>query len=236
MRGADPESVRVLMQVERAGGSFDASVPALRYNSALGFTGTGQLASSIGPNAFTFRILRDSDSLVERMSGVQAKYERLAVANGRIRLGFEFDAYQDQYAFATLAALDSDSRPSSLGAGAYGSRLNYEPSATFVLATPLTLTVGLSFEQLNNLPTAARSESANAVMSTLRYHQRWSGSGDSDSGVGRRLQPARGHHSSGDRSGLYPPRRASEVQLLQPDAVRGSDCDRGRDLRPGAAV
>jgi hypothetical protein len=174
-RGAEPESVRVLIHVDRAGGSFDASVPTLSYNSALGFTGTGQLTSTMGPNAFTFRMLRDSDNLIERFTGVQAKYER--VLGSRIRLGFEFDGYQDQYASSTLAALESASRPSSLGAGAYGSRLNYEPSATFVLATPLTLTVGLSFEQLNNLPSAARSETANAVVNTLRYHQRWSESG-----------------------------------------------------------
>ncbi len=179
MRGAEPESVRVLIQVDRAGGSFDASVPALSYNSALGFTGTGQLSSTIGPNAFTFRMLRDSDRLIENFSGVEAKYERLALANGRVRLGFEFDAYQDQYGSATLAALDSASRPSSLGAGAYGSRLNYEPSATFVIAPPLTLTIGLSFEQLNNLPSAARSEEAHAVINTLRYRQRWASSGDS---------------------------------------------------------
>jgi hypothetical protein len=178
-RGAQAESVRVLIQVDRAGGSFDASVPALSYNSALGFTGTGQLSSTIGPNAFTFRALRDADNLIERFSGVQAKYERTGLANGRISLGFEFDGYQDQYAPSTIAALGSDSRPSSLAAGAYGSRLNYEPSATFVLATPLTLTVGLSFEQLNNLPSAARSESANAVINTLRYHQRWAEPGDS---------------------------------------------------------
>ncbi len=178
-RGGLPESVRVLIQVDRAGGSFDASVPAFSYNSTLGFTGTGQLASTIGPNTFIVRALRDNDSLVERFAGVEAKYQRLAFANGRISLGFEFDGYQDQYAPQTLAALASDSRPSSLGAGAYGSRLNYEPSATFVLAEPLTLTVGFSFEQLNNLPTAARSESANAVINTLRYHQRWGGSGDS---------------------------------------------------------
>jgi outer membrane protein assembly factor BamA len=43
----------------------------------------------------------------------------------------------------------------------------------------LTLTLGLSFEQLNNSPSAARSESANAVINTLRYHQRWADSGDS---------------------------------------------------------
>jgi len=185
-RGAEPQSVRVLIQVDRAGGSFDASVPNLSYNSALGFTGTGQLSSSVGPNAFTFRMLRDADALIERVSGLQAKYERLTLANGRIRLGFELDAYQNQYASSTLAALAIDSRPSSesssIGSGAYGSRLNYEPSATFVIAAPLTYTVGLGFEQLNNLPSAARSESANAVINTLRYHQRWVASDKPESG------------------------------------------------------
>lgn len=179
-RGATPESVRVLIQVDRAGGSLDASIPSLRYDSVLGFTGAGQLASTIGPNAFSFRMVRDSDDLIERFSGVQAKVDRLLTANGRISLGFEFDGYQDQYAGSTLQALDSESRPSSLGAGAYGSRLNYEPSATFVIAAPLTFTLGFSFEQLNGVDSAGRSESANAVISSLHYRQRWTNPGDSN--------------------------------------------------------
>lgn len=173
VRGVVPQSVRVLIQVDRAGGWLDASIPVLNYNSATGFTGTGQLTGSLGPNTLTFQTVRDSDSWIELATGIQAKYDRLVLANGRIRLGFEFDAYQDEYAASTLAALASDSRPSSLGAGAYGSRLNYEPSATFVLTAPLTFTLGLSFEQLNHLPSIARPESANAIVNTLHYHQRW---------------------------------------------------------------
>jgi hypothetical protein len=186
-RGAAPEAVRVLIHVDRAAGVVDASVPELGYNSQQGFTGIGQVATTLGSNVLTFRMLRDTDTLIERYSGIEAKYDRLSLAGGRIRLGFEFDAYEDQYDPATLTALDGASRPSSLSAGAYGSRLNYEPSATFVLAAPLTLTVGLSFEQLGanqfgsnqltNQPSAARPESANAVINTLRYHQRWTGSG-----------------------------------------------------------
>ena len=177
-RGAQPESVRVLINVDGAGASFDASIPALNYNSALGFTGMGELTTTLGANALTVRALRDSDNFIEELSGIQAKYQRMAVANGRITLGLEFDAYQDQYSNATLAALETN-RPSSLGAGAYGSRLNYEPSATFVLSAPLSLTIGFSFEQLDHIPSAARPESANAVISTLRYHRRWPHSGDS---------------------------------------------------------
>jgi hypothetical protein len=180
-RGAEPEAVRVLINVDQAAGAVDASVPKLIYNSQLGFTGIGQVTTTLGSNALTFQVVRDSDTLIETLSGIQAKYDRLSLAGGRVRLGFEFDAYADQYNPLTLAAIGSASRPSSepssLSAGAYGSRLNYEPSATFVLAAPLTLTVGLSFEQLSRIPSAARSESANAVVNTLRYHQRWTGSG-----------------------------------------------------------
>jgi hypothetical protein len=176
-RGAAPEEVRVLIHVDQAAGAVDASVPKLIYNSQLGFTGIGQVTTTLGSNALTFQMVRDSDTLIETLSGIQAKYDRLSLAGGRIRLGFEFDAYEDKYDSSTLAALDSASRPSSLGAGAYGSRLNYEPSATFVLAAPLTLTIGLSFEQLSHVPSAARPESANAVINTLRYHQRWLDSG-----------------------------------------------------------
>ena len=176
-RGAKPEEVKVLLQVDRAAGAVDASIPKLIYNSQLGFTGIGQVATTLGSNTLTFQMFRDSDTLIETLSGLQAKFENVSLAGGRIRLGFEFDAYEDQYDASTLAALDSASRPSSFSAGAYGSRLNYEPSATFVLAAPLTLTVGLSFEELSRLPSAARPESANAVINTLRYHQRWPGSG-----------------------------------------------------------
>jgi hypothetical protein len=177
-RGETPESVRVLIQVDHAGGAIEASIPGLTYNTALGFTGSAELLGTLGQNTFTFQMLRDVDSMVDRVTGVQAKYERSLTSNGRIRIGFEFDGYDTQYDAATLAALDT-SRPSSLGAGAYDSRLNYEPSATFVLAAPLTYAVGMSFEQLNGLPMAARSESANALVNTLRYHRRWSESGDS---------------------------------------------------------
>lgn len=183
-RGALPDSVSVLIQVDHAGGSIDASIPALSYNSQLGFTGVGEIASTIGPNAFSFRMVRSTDNLIERYSGIQAGYERSLTSNGRIRIGFEFDGYGDGYDGATLAALQDEStlRSSSLGAGAYGSRLNYEPSATFVLADPLTYTVGFSFEQLNGLPSAAHSESANAVVNSLHYHQRWVSSNTSGSG------------------------------------------------------
>ncbi len=177
-RGGDPGSVRVLLEVDRGNTNFDLSIPKFAYNSSQGWTALGEATATIGANAISFGAVTDGDTLAERFSGVQAKYSRLGLADDRIRLGFEFDAYHEQYNPATLAALDGSSANtlSSLGAGAYRSRWNVEPSATFVLAKPLTLTVGLSLEKLEPQLSAARSESANAVINTLRYHRRWASS------------------------------------------------------------
>jgi len=178
-RGGDPGSVKVLLEVDTRNTNYDLSIPKFAYNSSQGWTAVGVATATMGNNAVSVGLVTDGDTLAERYSGFQAKYNRLSLGNERIILGFEFDAFHEQYNQATLAALDSASSTtlSSLGAGAYRSRLNFEPSATFVLAKPLTLTVGLSFEQLQPQLSAARSESANAVINTLRYHQRWTNSG-----------------------------------------------------------
>jgi hypothetical protein len=175
-RGGEPDSVKVLLNVDHGRSVFDISIPKFVYNSKQGWTGAGDASTTIGANMISFGLVSDGDTLAERFIGIKTKYDRLAVGTDRLRLSFEFDAHHEMYNRATLVALDS-STTSSLGAGAYRSRLNFEPSATFVLAKPLTLTVGLSFEQLEPQSSAARSESANAVINTLRYHKRWQDSG-----------------------------------------------------------
>ena len=174
-RGISPDHVKVLLEVDRRRSDFDISIPKFAYNSKLGWTGAGEIGMTAGANKVSFGLKSDADSYVAREAGLQTKYERLAAGSDRIQLGFEFDSFHEQYSSATLAALES-AQTSSLGAGAYRSRMNFEPSATFVLAKPLTLTVGFSFEQLEPQVTAARTESANAVINTLRYHRRWEGS------------------------------------------------------------
>jgi len=175
-RGGDPETIKVLLEVNGGKSRFDASVPTFVYSSRQGWSGTAEAAIAQGPNVVRLDVLSDGDTLAERMSGLEARYDRLLRENDKVRLSFEFDAYSEQYNSATILALDNN-LSSSLGAGAYRSRMNFQPSATFVLARPLTLTVGFSFEQLQHDLSAAPSESDNAMIDTLHYHQRW----DSDS-------------------------------------------------------
>jgi hypothetical protein len=176
MRGGEPDRIRVLLQVDKGKSNFDLSIPTFAYNSRQGWTGVADATVTVRDHALTFGAISDGDTLAERFTGFRTKYERLSLGSDRVRLSFEFDSYHEQYTRATLNALASDSQSSSLGAGAYRSRTNFEPSATFVLAKPLTLSVGFSFEQLEPQVSAAHSESANAVVNTLRYHRRWENS------------------------------------------------------------
>ena len=176
-RGDQPGSVDVLLVVDKV---FDLSIPSFAWNSNEGWAGVGEARATLGSNIFTFDVISDRDSLIEQYAGVQAKFERPVPGTDRAIMAFEFDHYQENYASATHLAMASSESSSSLGAGLYRSRMNFEPSATFVLAKPLTLTVGLSFEELQPDLPAARAESANVVVNTLRYRQSWE---DSDATV-----------------------------------------------------
>ena len=169
-RGGEPNHVKVLLEVDKRKSNFDLSIPTFSYNSRQGWTGVAEASTTVGANTLTAGALSDGDTLAERFTGFKLKYDRLSLKTDRIRLGFEYDSYHELYDRATLIAL----LPSALAA--YRSRADFEPSATFVLAKPLTLTVGLSFEQMQPQVSAAHSESSNAVVNTLRYHQRWENS------------------------------------------------------------
>ena len=71
-----------------------------------------------------------------------------------------------------LASSGTPATQEAAGEGLYRTRTNFEPEVTFVLAKPLTLSVGASFQQMDNQFSAAEPEAANALISTLRYHRR----------------------------------------------------------------
>jgi hypothetical protein len=90
----------------------------------------------------------------------------------RMRFRFAFEDYHEQWNQATVSqALASTEVP-----GIYRNRRNLEPELTFVLAKPLTLSVGASFQSFEQQFPAAQTESANALISTLRYHRHLEGS------------------------------------------------------------
>ncbi|HTX36378.1 MAG TPA: BamA/TamA family outer membrane protein [Bryobacteraceae bacterium] len=168
LRGKAPESVQVVFKIELRPTRFDLSVPRFLYSSRQGWSGGVQGAATVAlHNSFTVGIVSDSDQLAERYAGVVARYENTSLGADRARLAFQFESYHDEWSNNTLALQPAES---SVG-GLYRSRENFQPEATLVLAKPLSLTIGTSFERLQEESPDAPVQSANAVFSTLRYHE-----------------------------------------------------------------
>jgi hypothetical protein len=180
LRGQKPEHVRVVFDVRGTPAKFEASVPNLVYRSDAGLTGRVEGTATIGSQAFTFGVVSDGDSLAERYSGIAARYQDKRLGSDRVRFRLDFESYREQWNQASTNALGQPGAASDTS-GIYRTRQNLEPLVTFVLsrgaAGVVNLTVGTSFERFQSEFSAARTESANAMVTTLRYHRRVEGSG-----------------------------------------------------------
>ncbi len=173
-KGAQREQVKVIFEIVRRRTGADMNVPKFIYHSKQGWTGSVEVSNSAGRNRFNVGVLSDGDSLVERQAGIVARYEREAIGTDRVRLGFDFESYHQQWNRATLTALETDRNVP----GIYRTRQNFAPRVTVSLADPLTLSVGVSFNRFQTQFPAARTEAANAVVTTLRFARRWEGASD----------------------------------------------------------
>jgi Omp85 superfamily domain len=171
LRGQSPDYVQVVFDVHLRPTRFDVSVPKFLYNSSQGWTGSVEGTATVGHNGFTAGLVSDGDELTERYTGVAARYENTSLGTEKVRLRFAFESYHEQWNSSTVAAIASDPAKADMS-GLYRNRQNIEPVVTFQIAKPLTFSVGTSFEQFEEPYPAAHTESANAVISTLRYHRR----------------------------------------------------------------
>lgn len=174
-RGDQPEQVKVNFEITRRSVELDVNVPKFLYNSSQGWTGVVEGVASSGPHNLTFRLLSDDDELVERETGIVARYENRKVGSDRLSLGFQFESYHEGWKPGTQAAEGARlaGAPETPGdpLADYRTRQNFQPMLTIVLARPLTLSAGVSFERFQDQFPAARTESADAVVNTLRYHR-----------------------------------------------------------------
>jgi hypothetical protein len=158
--------------------NFDLNVAKFVYDSKEGWNGDGAATVKFQDNAFTFGLVSDNDTLVERYAGVRARFERKSLGTKRLHFRFEFDSFHSQWNDSTLAAAPVDE--------IYRTRQVFTPEATLVILPPLDWSFGVSFDRLG-VPlssitvggaAAAKTESSNAVVNTLRYHQRWGSAHD----------------------------------------------------------
>jgi hypothetical protein len=169
LRGDTPDHVRVEFEVIPARASIDATVTKFLYDSRQGWSGAGAVGFTTHQNTFLFGLASDGDTMAERFAGISGRYENKHLGSDRIGLKFRFESYHEQWNQSTLNALAAQPGQTS---DAYRTRQNFEPTATLALAKPLTLEIGMGFQRFQNQYPTAHTESANSVISSLRYHQR----------------------------------------------------------------
>ncbi|HYP12464.1 MAG TPA: BamA/TamA family outer membrane protein [Bryobacteraceae bacterium] len=167
-RGAQPEHVRLVFSAEGPRIDEDnAQVTKLKYHHKQGWTGGVGTGFDLHGNRIEFGVQTDADQLLERYAGLNAAVSRQL--GERVRARIDFEAFHQQWNPATL--LEVESRQDI--PGIYRERFSVEPSVIVTLAEPLTLTAGVSFQQLQIQFPVARFQSANAIDTTLRYKTRW---------------------------------------------------------------
>ncbi len=176
LRGTNPEYVQVVFEIKLRPSRFEITAPKFVYNSRQGWSGAVEGTATIKQNGFTFGLVSDGDELAERYAGLVTRYENAHVGTDRVHLRFAFESYHDQWNRNTLDELPAGPAapaPPALEetSGIYRNRQNFQPEITFVVARPLTLSVGTSFERLQEQYPTAHTEAANAVVATLLYHR-----------------------------------------------------------------
>jgi len=178
VRGASPSYVRIVYEVHAPDKKFAVAVTKSLYDSKQGWSGAVEGVTTLRQNAFTLGLVSDNDELVDRFAGIRARYEDKRVGTDSVHLQFEFDSYHEQWNGNTADQLPPAVPASAFlepTSGEYRTRQSFEPSVTVVIAKPLTLTVGASFERFQEQFPAAHTEAANAVISSLRYQGQMEG-------------------------------------------------------------
>ncbi len=176
-RGEKAEQIKVTFESKHRKIQEDADVTKFSYNSKQGFTGGAETSFHFtGGSQVSVGVQSDGNQLLERYAGLNT---RISVPIGtRVRARFAFDTYHEQWNQATVDALARNSEIP----GIYRSRENFEPSIAMAITSTLTFTAGLGFQRFQTQFPAAHTEGANAVVNTLRYHKRWDGTSNSNTG------------------------------------------------------
>ncbi len=165
-RGSSPETVRVVFEVTRRSIEFDVSVPKFLYHAKQGWSGAVEGSTVVAHNAFTFGLVSDRDELTERYAGILARYENTKVGTDRMRFRFNFESFHEQWDGNTQRLAGAGGAPNL-----YRERRNFEPIATFVIAKPLIVSLGTSFQLIQNQYPPARNQAANAIIAAVRFHR-----------------------------------------------------------------
>ncbi len=168
-KGSAPDKVRVNFEVVRKEVAFDLSVPKFLYNSKQGWTGEVDASTRVHNNIFSAGILSNGDDLIERYAGISGRYENTHIGTSWVRFGVGVEAYHEQWNQATKEAVAAN------GMQLYRSRINVAPEFTFVVAKPVTISIGASFERMETGNAGIPFRQANAATGEIHFGRKFEG-------------------------------------------------------------
>jgi hypothetical protein len=174
-RGNQPDHVKVVFEVSRRDPRFEISVPKFLYHAKQGWSAGVEATAALKGHRVTFGLVSDGDELAERYAGLLGRYENRRLGTDKLRLRVDLESYHQQWNGATLDELDRSPHVP----GIYRTRSNIQPVLSVVPVRSLTLSAGVSMQHFQTQFPAARTEAANAVVTTLRYQRREEGSATS---------------------------------------------------------
>ncbi len=169
LRGSAPDRIRVDFDGVRGEPGFSVSLPKFLYNSDLGWTGEVDATTNVKNNNFTFGVVSNGDDLIERFSGVTARFNSQALGSRRLHASVEFDDYHELWNPATEQAAEGS------GLDLYRSRWSVAPQLTVAVAGPLAVSFGFSFGQTESDSAAIGARSVNAATLDVRYERKIEG-------------------------------------------------------------
>jgi hypothetical protein len=169
LRSEIPDHVRVEFEVKPATTTIAANLTKFLYSSKSGLSGGGMVGITSHQNTILAGLISDNDSLEERFTGVNARFENKHLGNDRLGLRFDFESYHDQWNPLTLAAL---ARNPAVTNDAYRTRQTFAPMVSIAISKPLTLEIGAAFERFGPEAAGEPNQGSNALVASLRYHHR----------------------------------------------------------------
>jgi Omp85 superfamily domain len=169
LKGSAPDQVRVDFDVVRGDLTFDVSLPRLLYTSQKGFTGEADASIGFHQNSLTLGAVSNGDDLIERFTGFAIRFDSAPLGTDKLRAHLIFEDYHEQWNPMTRAAAGAESLD------LYRSRWNVAPQLTFLVAVPVSVSLGASFEQTDSETAAIGNRSTNAATLDVRYGRKMEG-------------------------------------------------------------
>jgi hypothetical protein len=180
-RGDKPNFIRIMLELQRSAETdrLGFSLPVGVYSSKLGWSGEVDGTVRFSTSSFTAGVLSNNEMLADRFAGVRAVYTNSRLGTRRASFRFELESFHDIWSPASLAAAENPGPGESGTNDIYRWHQNFEPVLTLAVAGPLKFAVGASFQPFQLQHPAARTEAANAVITSLRYDRQLESSGSS---------------------------------------------------------